>query len=65
MAKKNIVDGELAVSGSLTIQVYSQGTEPTLDADHKMVMWIDTGDGNRTYLVFRRGSGDQTKVELT
>jgi len=45
--------------------VYTQGTEPTLDADHKMCIWVNSGDSNRVYLVFRRGTGDQVKVELT
>ena len=45
--------------------VYSQDAEPTLDEDHKLCVWIDTNDSNRVYLLFRRGSGDHVKVELT
>jgi len=44
--------------------VYSQDGEPTLDTDHKMCIWIDTDDSDRVYLVFRRGSADQVKIEL-
>jgi hypothetical protein len=44
--------------------VYSQDAEPTLDTDHKMCIWIDTNDSNKVYLVFRRGTGDQVKIEL-
>ncbi len=52
-------------SGQLHWRVYSQTSEPTLDADGANAWWIDTDDSNRVYLVFRRGSGDQVKVELT
>ncbi len=65
MSKTNNITGDLAVIGELTIKVYSQDAEPTLDTDNKLAMWIDTNDSSRTYLVFRRGTGDQVKVELT
>jgi len=51
--------------GELRIKIYSQTTEPTLTADESIAIWKNTGDSNRIYLVFRRGSGDQVKVELT
>jgi len=59
------VGGDLSCTGDLTIKVYSQDAEPTLDADSKLAMWIDTNDLDRVYLVYRRGTGDQVKVELT
>jgi len=65
MASKAYTTGDLEVKGELTIKVYSQASEPTLDVDNKMCIWIDTDDSNRVYLVFRRGSADQVKVELT
>ena len=65
MSKTNNITGDLVVAGELTIKVYSQDGEPTLDTDNKMAIWIDTNDSSRTYLVFRRGTGDQVKVELT
>lgn len=46
------------------IKTYTQAAEPTLDTDNKAAIWIDSDDSNRTYLVFRRGVGDQVKVEL-
>ncbi len=49
----------------IMIKTYSQDGEPTLDADNKAAFWIDTNDSDRVYLVFRRGTGDQVKVELT
>lgn len=44
---------------------YEQAAEPTLSDDGVMAIWKDTDDSNRIYLVYRRGSGDQVKVELT
>jgi len=52
-------------SQDLVLKAYEQDDEPTLDTDNKAAIWIDTNDSNRVYLVFRRGSGDQVKVELT
>lgn len=52
-------------SSELKIKTYSQDAEPTLSADQFIAFWIDTDDSNRVYLVYRRGSGDQVKVELT
>lgn len=49
----------------ILIKTYEQDSEPTLDTNHKACIWIDTNDSNKVYLVFRRGSGDQVKVELT
>lgn len=49
----------------IKIKVYSQDDEPTLGADQKLAMWIDTNDANRVRMIFRRGVGDQTSVELT
>lgn len=51
--------------GEMKIRVFSQDAEPTLSADNFMAMWIDTNDSNRVYLLFRRGSGDHVKIELT
>ena len=53
-----------AEDNEIKIKVYSQTTEPTLSADSKMAMWIDTDDANKVYLIFRRGTSDQVKVEL-
>jgi hypothetical protein len=63
--KKGNFSGDMNVGGELTIIVYSQDSEPTLDTDNKLAMWIDTNDSNKVYIIFRRGSGDQVKVELT
>jgi len=67
MASKDIVQGDLFVGGDLTIKVYSQDAEPTLDTNNKMAIWIDTNDSDRVYLLFMRGSGvpAQVKIELT
>ena len=48
----------------IKIKVYSQDSEPTLDSNHKMAIWIDTNDSNKVYLVFRRDSEDHVKIEL-
>ena len=58
------INGDLESTGDFTMKVYSQAAEPTLDADSKMAMWVDTDDSNRVYLVFRRGTGDQVSIEL-
>jgi hypothetical protein len=51
--------------GELKIKLYSQDAEPTLNANGFCAFWKDTNDSNKIYLVFRRGSGDQVKIELT
>ena len=57
--------GNLDIPGEISVKVYSQDDEPTLTADNRMAIWIDTNDSNRVYLLFRRGTGDQVAVELT
>ena len=52
-------------TADIMIKVYDQDDEPTLDTDHKAAIWIDSNDSDRVYLVFRRGTGDQVKTELT
>lgn len=52
------------ITGEISIKVYSQNDEPTLGQDNRMAVWIDTDDSNRTYILFRRGDGDQVAVEL-
>jgi len=49
----------------IKIKMYEQATEPVLDEDGFSCYWKNTADANRIYLVFRRGSGDQVKTELT
>ena len=56
--------GAITCGGELSVKVYSQDAEPTLTADNYLAVWIDTNDSNKTYLLFRRGSGDHTKIEL-
>jgi len=60
----NISAVEGHFSGEISIKVYSQSTQPTLAADNNLAIWIDTSDTNATYLIFRRGLGDQVLVEL-
>lgn len=62
MATKHVTNTGIA---SMPIDTYSQAAEPTLVSDHESCFWIDTDDSNRVYLVFRRGTGDQVKLELT
>ncbi len=52
-------------SQDLILKVYDQNDEPTLDTNGKAAIWMDADDSDRIYLVFRRGSGDQVKIELT
>lgn len=51
--------------GSAGIPTYSQGTEPILLSNGDVAFWINTADLNRVWLLYRRGAGDQVKVELT
>jgi len=51
--------------GSAGIPTYSQGIEPILANNGDVAFWINTSDVNRTWLLYRRGAGDQVKVELT
>jgi len=53
------------VVGEVSIKVYSQNEEPTLGANNRMAIWVDTNDSNRVYLLFKRGTGDQVLVELS
>jgi len=52
-------------SEDIILKVYDQAAIPTLDTDNKAAIWVDSDDSDRVYLVFRRGAGDQVKVELT
>ena len=61
--------GNFDIVGELSIKVYSQDTEPTLGADNRIALWIDTNDNYRVYLLFRRGVigsdyDEQVAVEL-
>lgn len=55
-------DKDVSILGELSIKVVAQATEPTISADNRMVIWKDTDDSDKIYLVFRRGSGDQVKL---
>jgi len=57
--------GNTEIVGELKIKVYSQDAEPTLGADQRLAIWIDTDDSNKVYLIFRRGTDDQVSVELS
>jgi hypothetical protein len=59
------VPGDFDIVGELSIKVYSQDDEPTLAANNRIAIWIDTNDANRVYLLFRRGTADQVAVEMT
>jgi hypothetical protein len=52
-------------SVDLMMKMYNQAEIPTLDADQKLVIWMDANDADKIYLVYRRGTGDQVKVQLT
>ena len=58
-------DTKLMSTGEMKIKYYEQATEPVINSNGFMAMWKDTDDSNRIYLVFRRGDGDNVKVELT
>lgn len=51
--------------GGIMLPTYRQPGEPVLGADDDQCIWVDTDDSNKTWLVFRRGVGDQVKVELS
>uniref|UniRef100_A0A6M3IVP1 Putative lectin/glucanase superfamily protein n=2 Tax=viral metagenome TaxID=1070528 RepID=A0A6M3IVP1_9ZZZZ len=55
----------LTLTGEANLKLYSQDAEPSLGADGNCAFWKDTNDFDRIYLVFRRGTGDQVKIELT
>lgn len=58
-------NGNTSIVGELKIKVYTQGSEPVLNADNFLAMWVDTSNANATFLIFRRGDGDQVLVELS
>lgn len=49
---------------NITLKVYNQGTQPTLDNDGEMCIWNDTSSGS-TYIVVRLSSTSYKKVQLT
>jgi hypothetical protein len=51
--------------GGGSLPTYIQDAEPGLLANGDAAFWIDTDDSNRTWLLYRRGLGDQLKVELS
>ena len=53
-------------TGELKIKVFAQASEPALNADEFMAIWKNTSVSGlpSVYLIFRRGVGDQVKVEL-
>ncbi len=55
----------LEAAPDVKIKMYSQNTEPTLLKDEAAAFWKDTDDSNKIYLIFRRGSADQVKIQLT
>ncbi len=59
------VSGDVTVGDEFFPDLLSQASEPTLSADGAVVAWEDSDDGDQTYLVYRRGSGDQLKAHLT
>lgn len=73
LVEKELVTIEMNIVSLITqdnitaykIKLYEQDTEPTLIADDYVAIWKDTNDSNRIYLIFRRGSGDNVKMELT
>ena len=67
-----VSDGEILVEapdinlqGDVNLNTYRQDAEPTINADDESAIWVDTNDSDRVWLLFRRGTGDQVKVELT
>jgi len=56
---------EVSDLGELKIKLFAQDAEPTLGADAFAAFWKDTNDADKIYLVFRRGTGDQVKIQLT
>ena len=55
----------LQVEGEMLCKVYDQAAEPTLGADQRFAFWKDSDDSDKIYLIFRRGSGDHVKIQLT
>jgi len=58
------IANDLKVLGDTSIKTYAQIGEPALDTDGKCCFWKDTDDANKIYLVYRRGVGDQVKIQL-
>ena len=56
---------DVTVGNEFFPQMLSQASEPTLSANGAIVVWEDSDNDDRTYVVYRRGSGDQLKAHLT
>lgn len=57
--------GNATFAGELVIKYVENATQPTLTSNGAICLWKDTDDANKIYIVFRRGSGDYVKVQLT
>jgi len=55
----------VSLTGTFVPPSTSNATEPSLSYNGEVRIWTDTDDSNRVYLVYRRSSGDQIKIELT
>lgn len=56
--------GLVTIADELKIKIVKQAAEPSLTATDGLVIWQDTDDSNRTYLLYKRGTDDQVSVEL-
>jgi hypothetical protein len=63
MATKTYTDNDQPTIGDFGY--YAQDAEPTLSQDDTGAIWRDTNDGDRVYVLYRRGTGDQVKAEFS
>jgi hypothetical protein len=62
---KIVCNGDVEVSGEIKLKMIQSAVEPTLTNTQAMVIWNEVSSGvDRVYLIFKRGTADQVKVEL-
>lgn len=65
VTKNALIKGILNMEGELKVTPIVQATEPVIDEDGKYLFWQDSSSSpNPTYIVYRRGLGDQIKIRF-
>lgn len=63
---KIVCNGDVELSGEIKLKVIESATEPVLMNNQSMVIWNEVSSGvDKVWLIFKRGSADQVKVELS
>jgi hypothetical protein len=62
---RDIVANSYNESGDFLPKVYTQNSEPILTQDGSFAIWVNPGNGNAAYAVYRINKDEQVKALLT